>query len=97
MFTKEEWYNRAIKFDLGLCPHHNRLVYIESRGQSGDMTRWVVYMDGWVLGRDGDWHYEPLPSSRTDEFITLTRFSSPNEAHDMYDHCVTWAKPLTLE
>jgi hypothetical protein len=29
---------------------------------------------GWVLNRDGAWEYEPIPSSREDDFIERTRF-----------------------
>lgn len=46
-------------------------------------SRWEVYYTGrgWaildgksVLGRDGRWEYQPLPSSRDDEFFRLYRW-----------------------
>jgi hypothetical protein len=37
-------------------------------------------MDFWVLGEDDKYYYEPLPSSRTDEFIDNTRFLSKTVA-----------------
>lgn len=46
-------------------------VMIEWRG--GDT--YCVRAVGNVLDRDGDWVYEPMPSSRTDEFIQATRFT----------------------
>lgn len=36
---------------------------------------WSVYEGGMVLNVDGNWEYDPLPSSRTDEFKARTRFS----------------------
>ena len=44
---------------------------------------WAAFVDDAIcIGKDGEWHYEPLPSSRTPEFIALTRFSTPREAAD---------------
>lgn len=97
--TKEQWYDMATKFDLGLCQLYARKILIESRGQEDGTMLWVVKMEesnGWVLGKDAEWYYEPLPSSRSNEFIKLTRFSSPDEAHDFWINNVTEAKPLYL-
>lgn len=42
---------------------------------------WAIYADPmYCLGKDGNFHPEPLPSSRSDEFIALTRFATPHEA-----------------
>lgn len=38
-----------------------------------------------VLGKDGQWHYEPQPSSRTEEFKTLTRFDNVDKAFEFLD------------
>lgn len=47
-------------------------VYVESRGAG----IWAVTSGGRsVLNSDGEWEFEPMPSSRTDEFIARTRFS----------------------
>lgn len=62
-------------------PHDK--VYIESRGPLG-RNSWVVFHKSYVLGKDGEWHYEPLPSSRTDEFIELTRFPSAQDAYQAW-------------
>lgn len=42
---------------------------------------WKVLSGGWVLNSSGEWEYEPMPSSRDDEFLTRTRFSI-SEAFD---------------
>lgn len=46
-------------------------IAIEKRGEN----RWcVVVFGGTVIDRDLNRHYEPMPSSRTEEFIAATRF-----------------------
>jgi hypothetical protein len=51
--------------------------YIESRGQSA----WICNTGAAdALNTDGQFEYEPLPSSRTDEFIARTRFVTPEAA-----------------
>lgn len=35
---------------------------------------WCVFEGGTVLNKAGDWEYEPLPSSRSEEFTAHTRF-----------------------
>ena len=40
---------------------------------------------GLVLGKDGVNHYEPRPSSRTDEFIELTRWDTVDEAIQFWE------------
>lgn len=35
---------------------------------------------GSVLGKGGEWEYEPMPSSRDDEFLARCRFASAEEA-----------------
>lgn len=37
---------------------------------------------GDVYGKDGEWHHEPLPSNRTDEFMVNTRYGR-DEAIDV--------------
>jgi hypothetical protein len=55
--------------------HHS--VYIESRG----ITGWVCAIPGSsVLNTDGDFEMEPLPSNRSEDFISRTRFETPEAA-----------------
>ena len=41
---------------------------------------WAVRRDGFALNKQGEWEYEPMPSSRTDEFLDRCRFSDVNDA-----------------
>lgn len=51
-------------------------VEVQKRGND----LWVAYSLGYVLNHDGSWEYEPLPSSRTEEFIARTRYATAREA-----------------
>lgn len=54
------------------CPEASHwAISVEWRG--GD--RWAVLRGGECLGRDGDWDYEPLPSSREEDWLATHRFS----------------------
>ena len=90
----EAWAERATVFDFGLCPIHKRPILIEARGQTNGSCLWVVKMHEWVLGKDANWHWEPLPSSRTEEFISLTRFESAEVAHAFWSENVKTAQAL---
>lgn len=49
-------------------------VYLELR-QGPDGDHWAFTLRGLVCDENGNWEYEPMPSSRTDEFIARTRFT----------------------
>ena len=52
-------------------------VFIESRGRTG----WVCTTgENDTLNTDGEFEYEPFPSGRTDDYISRTRFDSPEAA-----------------
>lgn len=86
----------AVKYELGDCPHHKRPVTIEARDQIDGRRLWVVKMHEWVLGKDSTFHYEPRPSSRTDEFIQNTRFDSHQEAYQFWKTNITSKQDLYL-
>lgn len=92
--NQKEWLERATKYDLGKCIFYNRPIVIEARDQIDGSRKWVLKMHEWVLGKDADFHYEPMPSSRTDEFIENTRFNNPDECHSFYIENVKYEKPL---
>ena len=48
--------------------------------QAGGGVKWAARRMGQCLSRDGEWEYEPLPSSRDDAFLARCRFDSPEEA-----------------
>ena len=89
-----QWIEWATTFSLGECRIYGRPVEITRRLQLDDSVKWIVKMHEWCLGTDGEFHYEPLPSSRTDEFIALTRFDSKEEAYEAWVNLVKKEKPL---
>lgn len=50
------------------------------RRNGPDGTKWAVKWMDRVLGKDGEWAYEPIPSYRDDEFYAQFRFDSFDEA-----------------
>lgn len=99
MMTEDQWLIRATTFSLGLCQIYGRPIYIEERLQRDNRRLWILKMEsseGWILGKDAEWHREPLPSSRTDEFINLTRFNSPDEAHTFWIENIKEEKTLYI-
>ena len=94
--NEKQWIERATRFDLGTCIIYNRPIQIEARKQRDGSIKWILKMHEWVLGKDSDFHYEPMPSSRTDEFIENTRFDTPNECHTFWVKNVTVKKQLHL-
>lgn len=53
------------------------VVTVQDRGQG-----WAVCWMGDVLTRDGEWEWEPQPSSRDDAFYARCRFTTEEEAKD---------------
>lgn len=49
-------------------------VVIEMRGPRSQ-DRWCIKIHGNVYNSDGEWELEGMPSSRSDEFISRTRFT----------------------
>lgn len=94
--SKDFWLEHATKFELGECPFQKRKLVIEARDQLDESRKWTIKVDEWCLGKDGEWHYEWLPSSRTEEFIELTRFRSPEQAYNFYKLLVKETKKLYL-
>jgi hypothetical protein len=65
MFTAEQMLKMATRFQIA------EDIAIEKRGKD----LWCVSVfGGTVLDRELQRHYEPMPSSRTEEFIAATRF-----------------------
>lgn len=54
---------------------------IEEARQSDGSILWAVRRAGTsCLATDGHWEFEPMPSSRDDDFIQRTRYTSPEAA-----------------
>ena len=45
-----------------------------------DGEKWAVRRNSSCLNKEGEWEYEPIPSSRDDEFYARCRFDSLDEA-----------------
>ncbi|MES1979596.1 MAG: Lar family restriction alleviation protein [Pseudomonadota bacterium] len=43
---------------------------------------WAVRLNGECLNKSGEWEWEPMPSSRDDEFLARCRFATHTEAID---------------
>jgi hypothetical protein len=69
--------------EYGSADPEQRIVYVESM-DSPNGRKYAVTRDGAVLSKDGEWEYEPTPSSRTDEFIERTRHKSFDEAFNNF-------------
>lgn len=58
-----------------------RMVKVERRSLASEPQSWAIISDGgFCLAHDGEWEYEPSPSSRDDDFLKRCRWSSAKEA-----------------
>lgn len=68
-------------------------VRVEFTGYGDDgMERWAVRNSGRCLNVSGEWEREPIPSSRTDEWLAEHRFTRHEAANlaGQVCHTVTW-------
>lgn len=65
--------SRAVKFQFHVGPDPDDFVWVELRNRKE--MKWAVSNGSGVYNRLGEWEYEPMPSSRTDEFFARTRYS----------------------
>lgn len=67
---------QATRYTVNLVPEDAAPDYyvfeiqVEYRGKG----QWAVKDGPWCLGADGEWEYEAIPSSRTDEWLATHRF-----------------------
>lgn len=55
-------------------------IHIERAKQVEGPPKWAVRRMGECLNKQGEWEYEPMPSSRDDEFLARCRFDTAREA-----------------
>ena len=55
-------------------------VRIVERAQRDGSIMFAVTLRGWVANHEREWEYEPIPSSRDDDFIARCRFEEWEEA-----------------
>lgn len=92
-----EWIERAVEFDMGICIFYNRPVIILMCGQIDGSVKWSLKMHDWCLGKDGNFHLEPRPSSRSEKFIQDTRFDTPDEVNSFWVRSISEPKTLYME
>lgn len=71
MNTKIE--DRAVKYRFGGHPMDAADFYVECRaGFHGDL--WAVTQRGQCMERSGEWQWEPIPSSRDEDYYAAARY-----------------------
>jgi hypothetical protein len=55
-------------------------ITVQRARQISGPPLWKVCYRGSVLNQYDEWEYEPMPSSRTDEFLARCRFASAERA-----------------
>ena len=85
--VNQAWLDAAIVFQFGGKPLNMQRtiedfpVRIEARDQRDGSRKWAVLQAGNCLRKDREWEFELQPSSRTDEFMAMTRWDSREEAY----------------
>lgn len=73
-----------------LIPNRYRLsnseIELWERIQLDGSSLWSVNHHGNVLNKDGEWEWEPQPSSRDTEFLKRCRFASVEEAVNAFNN-----------
>lgn len=55
-------------------------IMIDRMRQMDGSIKYAVRQSGACLSRSGEWEYEPIPSSRDDEFFARCRFETWEDA-----------------
>jgi hypothetical protein len=80
MDARDELLGMAVKFLVQRAQVAAAHVYVEAREQRDGSNVWAVTSFGDVLNKQGEWEYEPMPSSRTDAFLRRTRWEDRDKA-----------------
>ena len=65
----------------GKLDDRNYASWVQVERRDGiERTRWAVTDMGLVLAQNGEWEFEPIPSSRDEDFLERCRFDSFDEA-----------------
>lgn len=80
--TDAKWMKFATRFTVPYAPKYggSKTADIERRDQRDATQLWAVKDGSCCLAKDGEWEYEPLPSSRDEEFIARCRYATKEEA-----------------
>jgi hypothetical protein len=61
-------------------------IKIEETQQTTGNALWAVRRGGACLNCEGQWEYEPMPSSRDSQFLARCRWSTPESAYAAWQH-----------
>jgi hypothetical protein len=77
---REDAVSQGVRIERYSVPESG--IEIIRTDQRTGPAKWKVFKDGYCLSKFGGWEYEPMPSSRTDDFIERCRFDSAQKAID---------------
>lgn len=69
-------------------------IRIVTRGQRDGATLYAVTQRGWTANKDGEWEYEPIPSSRDDAYLARCRWDDWEMAALMADRMLATSLSL---
>lgn len=58
------------------------LTFVEQRGDD----KWAIVQHGMTLNKDGQWEYEPQPSSRDEDYLQRNRYDGADAALAAWFH-----------
>lgn len=74
-----------VRREVMQLPHpYTPEVAIARYRQREGPDKWVVQSNSNVLNKDGEWEWEPRPSSRDDAYLARCRFDTAEEALAAY-------------
>ena len=74
------------RFTRYIPPTDLSRVTIEATSfRDGEPVKWAIREGGLCLNKQGEWEYEPLPSSPEDDFLERTRFESLGKANALLE------------
>lgn len=70
----------ATRFNVKPGEHEGHPIYVEECQQRDNSVLYAIRQRGFCLNKQGDWEYEPIPSSRDDAFIARCRWADLEDA-----------------
>jgi hypothetical protein len=72
----------------------NREIRVDVALQLKGPAKFAIRSTGSCLCKDGEWEYEPSPSSRDDEFLARARYDTLAEAFETVQKFLATGKPV---
>lgn len=95
--TAAHRWARKMQFEIMAKPRVYELpdeANLESVKQINGHDLWAIRKNNNCLNKNGEWEYEPMPSSRTDDFMERCRYKSIEEAYSTWDSYSTLQRQL---